>query len=458
MNCKWLLLFVVRADGSSIPAPCMAGIRLECDVMEQSNEKSIDSQKELLDFAIDNDIINLATIQAQVDELMQEKSYYLSQHPYSIYLGSDGKWYTCLPDEEKLQKRKKVKRNSRSEIEEIVIRYWKEHDNNTSNYKVSNMTVHEVFDLWIVWKHEYRNLSSSSVTRYTSAFQKYFEPIKDKKIADISSLYLEDYVLDLFKQYKLTSKAWSDVHILLKGIWKYSKRRNFTKLDIDDFFDELDLGKCMFRKQNKTDSVEVFSSDEISKLVEFINNNPTQTYLAIKLALETGLRVGELSTLKTSDIDFQKKVIHVSRREVRYKDNSGYHYDVEEGTKGEIDSEGILKVRDVYINNETIKTIKQIMKLHIGSEWLFVKLNGDRKLSHDFTIVCYKLCDKVGISRRSIHKCRKTYASVLLNAGKPESFVKAQLGHADIKTTQLHYLRDSSSLNEKEEYLNVINF
>ena len=82
--------------------------------MEQSNEKSIDSQKELLDFAIDNDIINLATIQAQVDELMQEKSYYLSQHPYSIYLGSDGKWYTCLPDEEKLQKRKKVKRNSRS--------------------------------------------------------------------------------------------------------------------------------------------------------------------------------------------------------------------------------------------------------------------------------------------------------------------------------------------------------
>jgi len=55
--------------------------------------------EELLKYAIENDIINLEHVQEQMR--MKEQQRILRQHPYKIWEGKDGKWYTYLPDEKK---------------------------------------------------------------------------------------------------------------------------------------------------------------------------------------------------------------------------------------------------------------------------------------------------------------------------------------------------------------------
>ena len=54
------------------------------------------SDAELLKYAVENAMIDAALVQEKIE--MQKREELLNKHPYKIYQGKDGKWYTYLPD------------------------------------------------------------------------------------------------------------------------------------------------------------------------------------------------------------------------------------------------------------------------------------------------------------------------------------------------------------------------
>ena len=52
------------------------------------------SDLELLKYAVENGMINTALVQEKIE--MQKREELLNKHPYKIYQGKDGKWYTYL--------------------------------------------------------------------------------------------------------------------------------------------------------------------------------------------------------------------------------------------------------------------------------------------------------------------------------------------------------------------------
>ena len=56
----------------------------------------VKNKYEILSNALDYGMIDLEYLQATID--MKKKQEILSNHPYTIYQGKDGKWYTYLPD------------------------------------------------------------------------------------------------------------------------------------------------------------------------------------------------------------------------------------------------------------------------------------------------------------------------------------------------------------------------
>ena len=66
----------------------------------------------------------------------------------------------------------------------------------------------------------------------------------------------------------------------------------------------------------------------------------------------------------------------------------------------------------------------------------FCRINTDR-----FRRALYRACDHVGIKRKSLHKIRKTYASILLDNGVSEKMVIENMGHTDISITRQCYSR-----------------
>ena len=55
--------------------------------------------EEILKYAIEHDMIDMSYMQQQIE--MNKRQELLEKHPYSIWKGKDGNWYTHLPDEKK---------------------------------------------------------------------------------------------------------------------------------------------------------------------------------------------------------------------------------------------------------------------------------------------------------------------------------------------------------------------
>ena len=77
----------------------------------------LENKDDLLKYAVENGMIDLSYVQEQVE--MNRRKLLLSKHPYSIWKGNDGKWYTYLPNVEKGRILKK--RTSEKAIEDLIV-------------------------------------------------------------------------------------------------------------------------------------------------------------------------------------------------------------------------------------------------------------------------------------------------------------------------------------------------
>ncbi|MBP9997270.1 MAG: tyrosine-type recombinase/integrase [Lachnospiraceae bacterium] len=78
-------------------------------------------------------------------------------------------------------------------------------------------------------------------------------------------------------------------------------------------------------------------------------------------------------------------------------------------------------------------------------------MNGPKKIwTNSFNNYLYKACDAVGIERRSMHKIRKTYGTMLIDSGVDDSLTMAQMGHADITTTRKFYYFSNKNDSSKD--------
>ena len=80
------------------------------------------SNKDILNFAIENGIIDINAIQKQIE--MNERLKYLEMHTYKKWKGSDGNWHTYLPDAEKGRIPKK--RATEEDIDKVIIDFLEE--------------------------------------------------------------------------------------------------------------------------------------------------------------------------------------------------------------------------------------------------------------------------------------------------------------------------------------------
>ena len=244
-----------------------------------------------MQYAIKNDIINLSFVQEQI--ALSKRKELLEKHPFRIWEGRNGSWYTYLPGEK--SKRILKKRSTKQSIEDFVCDYWKE--------KTENPTIHEIFNLWISKKLKYKEIQKGSADRYETDFIRFFVESEFSKhhIKQVTEDDIEDFVRTQIAEHELTAKTYSGLRIIIKGIFQYAKKQKWTTISISEFFADLDISRNTFKKKIKDVDNEVLAEDEIPKIVNYLKADPTVWNLGVLLALQTGLRVGELAALKRDD-------------------------------------------------------------------------------------------------------------------------------------------------------------
>lgn len=213
-------------------------------------------------------------------------------------------------------------------------------------------------------------------------------------------------------------------------------------------FQELDTSESDFYKVVKEDYEEVFSEEETDLIIPYLINHQDRQNLGILLMFATGIRVGELASLKKEDVFDNYLSIH--RTETKFRRNGKYVYGVKDFPKTE------AGVRDVVIPSGYKWLITEIRKIDPKSQFVFVNSNGDRMTTNCFRHRIKRICKRLEIPPKSPHKVRKTYGSILLDNHIDNKLIIGQMGHTDILCTENYYHRNRRSMETKEKILSAI--
>lgn len=157
----------------------------------------------------------------------------------------------------------------------------------------------------------------------------------------------------------------------------------------------------------------VFSQEELRRL--FKAPQRLKQRVLLSLIYSAGLRVSEVCKLKITDIDFDRKQIHVRES----KNN---------------------KSRYVVLSAYIAAGLRQYIEGSKPKEFLFNGREKGSPLGHSAVQQSFRLAmKKSGILKEAcVHTLRHSFATHLLEQGVDIVSIKEQLGHAHIQTTMMY--------------------
>ena len=373
-------------------------------------------------------------------EAMKRKEL-LEKHPYKIWQGKDGKWYTYLPDDKKGRTLKK--RTSQKAIEDDVITYLKT--------ELENPTITEVFNERNDRRLELAKISSATHLRNRQLYNRHYGEFGVHRIKNLTSQEICDFLEEQIPKFKLSAKGFSNLKTLTRGFLKRAKRLGQIDFRIEEILAEIDYSEIEFNKNRKAESLQVFTDFEMDRIFEYVKCNIDIENLGIMLMFVTGMRVGELVTLKWIDVGSGGSFVSIKRTETRYrdKDSGKLTYSVKESPKTE------AGIRDVIIPKDYLWVLARMKRINPFTEFIFEK-NGERLHTEQIRKRLYRICRNVDIKLRGTHAIRKTYGSILLDNNIDQKLIIGQMGHTDIATTETFYHKNRRTNEEKSDILSEI--
>ena len=370
---------------------------------------------------------------------MTKRKELLSNHPYKIWEGTNGKWYTYLPNENKGRVLKK--RSSKKDIEDIVVIYWDE--------AINSPTIKDIFYEWNDYRLELNKISKSSHTRLEQVFKRHYSTFGKKHIRDVTENEFIEFLERQIPEHSLSAKAFASLKTITKGILKRAKRKKLISYTPEDVLFQLEISNNEFQKNIKEDYEEVFNEEETSIAIKYLKDNLDIRNSAVLLMFITGARIGEIVALKSEDVNVEKNTIKIRRIETRYKENNKTIYTVKMFSKTQAGN------REIVVPSNYQWLLRNLKAYSENKEWIFME--KDKRLT---TLLIrkrvYKMCKDTNIYKKSPHKIRATYDTILLDAHLDKRFIKDQMGHSDITTSEKYYHRNRKSIEKKSEIINSI--
>lgn len=383
----------------------------------------------LLNDALNCGIIDLDGVYDNIMASKREKVKAL--HAFAITPPSEKntRWQTYYKNAD--GSRKLIRAQTEAELlDKLVPIYFPKKD-------IDNLTFSALYEEWLEYKSTITN-SPNTIKRHRQHYAKYFEKsvLHKKKLSQIDEIMLEQECNRIVKQFNLSSKEWTNVKTILKGMYEYAVRKHYLSQNLMGNVKITIKFRQIVKKTGKT---ETYNTEELLQLNKYLDAMYAETndaaFLAVKLNFLLGLRVGELVTLKWEDISDEKH-LHIMREEIR--DQTTNQYQVVDHTKTHTDRFVIL-----------IPKAKELLaKIEPQGEYLFMR-NGKRITARQVAYVLEKYAERQGVKTKSTHKMRKTYASNLNSKGVPLDCIREQLGHSNLQTTLTYIF---NPLTETETY------
>lgn len=314
---------------------------------------------------------------------------------------------------------------------------------------MSNPTIEDLFNDWNDHRRDIGRIAKSSHTRLRQVFDRHFKEFGKRRIANVKENEWIDFLEAQVFEHNLSSKAFASLKGVVRGMLKWAKRQGMIAYSPDLMLTDLDLSDTVFAKTIKEDYEEVFDEDETDKMLSYLTGNRDIRNDGITLLFVSGMRVGELVGIKPQDINLNSNTVKIRRTETRFKDGNKTVYAIKEYPKTK------AGIREIVIPSSYSWLLKELSDKSEGHEFVFEE--GNKRLT---TLLIrkriYSVCKKVGVYKKSPHKIRATYDTILLDSGVDKRTVKDQMGHSDISVSEKNYHRNRKSIKNKAAIIDAI--
>lgn len=263
------------------------------------------------------------------------------------------------------------------------------------------------------------------------------------KINDVSKLQAEYYISEIRKNGRYTKNV-SYKNENGKSAEYVGKNNRLSELTLNTYLSTLKeifnlikgeiylmenpFGEIKKLKVGETERRESFTESEIELILEKIEENTEDAKICkplFTIAFQTGLREGDIRDLKWSDVDFENQKIR--RRTNKTK-----------------------KIVEIPFLGTVEEYLSERFETKDESDFVFLELQNRHK--DNISRVVKRFLENIGIkdasviiegrsrktSKKDLHSCRHTFATLAMRNGVNPEIVKQILGHTDIKMTE-HY-------------------
>lgn len=274
---------------------------------------------------------------------------------------------------------------------------------------------------WInQWKKEVRGtIKESTFSSYSYKLNRYLLPFLGKiPIYQITS----EKVLELIDHLMKYQLSVNSIHIII-GLFK--KTLNDAKRQELLFKNPCDT--VILPKRN-TKKVRALTLEQQQSLVDAVNSIGNEKAQAVTLALNTGMRIGEIAALTWDNIDFSKEIIFVEQTCHRLLDEEKQKKIVHYDTVKSLSSNRIIPM-----NQKVVRVLKRLKKVSTSR---FVFSINDRGCEpRVLTYYFHQVRRKAKLNHIHFHQLRHTFATRCLEAKVGITSVSALLGHSSTKMT-----------------------
>lgn len=312
------------------------------------------------------------------------------------------------------------------------------YDEHSDLENVHDIIVDSWFDYWIEIKQE--TVRPNTVRNYTERYNRNIKKVIGKKLlSEVTPIHCQKILTNMSKEGYRTTTIYQ-TRIALYNMLEFAKENDVIRNNPCKKSVKSDIGKPSKKKEALTKDVQR----------EFLKGAVGQSYEnQYRFILQTGLRTGELVGLRWSDVDFENKTISINR-------SMEYRHSVGEWRVGEPKSKS--GYRTIPLTEEALNILlnqkeknKQIED--IQPEWedtVFLCRKGTPIKNSTYDTALFKICDKVGIDRFSMHVLRHTFGTRCFEGGMKPKTIQKIMGHSNIGITMNLYVHVTEDEKFKE--------
>lgn len=279
---------------------------------------------------------------------------------------------------------------------------------------------------------EYKKTSIKESTYYNYMFiiEKYLMPyFRGEYVHNITNY--NSLIQNLSK--KLSSKTIRDIMCILKAMLKYYEEEYECRLKIK----KVNLPKL---EKNK---IEILTKKEKQKLINYCMNNLSKETLGIIICLNTGLRIGEICSLKWENIEFEEKVIKVKKTVQRIYNKREKKSKIIMG-KAKTDN----SIREIPMNKKIYEILQSMKKLY-NKDFFVLSGTTNALEPRRYQKIFKDILKQSKVKKYKFHILRHTFATECIEVGMDIKSLSEILGHANINITLNTYVHSSNKMKKK---------